>query len=403
MQVDVENPVPSRRKNGMPLRKKILIIAGIIAILMCIIGGAMLALQPKEQPQQVVVDPSFKINLSYELGLIPDAHNQRIIKITHNNGDNINDISKDLWITIYPPENTPYLKRSLVIHKAKYLSFEPGDALYIYLGLDGLFYCAKEIPPYTEFVDLPNGEWEIHVDDAIYQTSISKYKFGIYDSITYLLKTPDILDNIILGMPEYSTIFIYGEIYREQIVVGKPMRLIGYNGPVIDGGGVGNTITITAPEVTISGIEIQNSGTSATSDSCIIVKKTKQATIYNNYIHSCNNGIIIDSSYLSDIRNNTISDYDLAGVLVNSGSERNVIKHNQVSIGTIGIYLTGDANSNYIVDNYGTGNTRYGILIENKLKNTYEYNDFPLNEYNYNTTKAIEAAKEWDPSNDDLW
>jgi len=65
-------------------------------------------------------------------------------------------------------------------------------------------------------------------------------------------------------------IVVDGGVYRERIVVNKPISLIGRNWPVIDGGGQGDVVTISADDAVISGFEIRNSGTSISTEPAAI-------------------------------------------------------------------------------------------------------------------------------------
>ena len=58
-----------------------------------------------------------------------------------------------------------------------------------------------------------------------------------------------------------DTITVSGGVYYEHIVIDKELTLTGSQGPVIDGGGEGDVVTITGSDVTISGFEIRGSGT----------------------------------------------------------------------------------------------------------------------------------------------
>jgi nitrous oxidase accessory protein len=49
-------------------------------------------------------------------------------------------------------------------------------------------------------------------------------------------------------------------LYQGGIVIDKPLTLVGQPGAIIDGGGVGTVIRITAPDVTIRGLIVRNSG-----------------------------------------------------------------------------------------------------------------------------------------------
>src|SRR5690606_4230624 len=60
---------------------------------------------------------------------------------------------------------------------------------------------------------------------------------------------------------EGDTIIIPGpQVYRERLVIAKPVRLIGANSPVVDSGGSGTTVLVTAPGVELRGLVLRNSG-----------------------------------------------------------------------------------------------------------------------------------------------
>ena len=63
-----------------------------------------------------------------------------------------------------------------------------------------------------------------------------------------------------------DTIYVNGGTYRENVVIAKPLELIGEGWPVIDGGGEGDVVTVTADEVSISGFEIRGSGRSVSQE-----------------------------------------------------------------------------------------------------------------------------------------
>jgi nitrous oxidase accessory protein len=65
-------------------------------------------------------------------------------------------------------------------------------------------------------------------------------------------------------------IVVDGGVYRERIIIDKPISVIGRNWPVIDGGGQGDVVTITADDAFVSGFEIRNSGTSLSTEPAAI-------------------------------------------------------------------------------------------------------------------------------------
>ena len=66
-------------------------------------------------------------------------------------------------------------------------------------------------------------------------------------------------------------------IYKGGIRIDRPLTLIGQPGAVLDGAGVGNVVTVTAPGVTIRGVTIKGSGRNLqTMDSGVFLQKTAE-------------------------------------------------------------------------------------------------------------------------------
>lgn len=381
------------KKQGKSKRKNKILLVSIIGFIICMSAGAYLLLFPSApDPNQVTTPtelPHYQLTLAYDFGILPSAYDQHIIKIEHLGGDSIENMSEQLWVTIYPPDSTPYLKRSPVFQTSKYLTFEKGDVLYVYIGKDQNFYASKELPSYSDFIDFPNGNWGIHIDDARYKSAISSYSFTVSNSKTHIIdkKNEKSINQMMNDAQPYDTIFIVGDqIYHEQVLMdGKSIRLYGMNGPIIDAGGINSAITISNCSFgEIAGFDIRSSGTANSYESGIYLKNSDHISIRNNSIHDNQNGIYLISSNENDIRFNMIQVNDIAGLSITYGSSKNTIKSNYFGLNTIGIFVRDSSDNNYIVLNNGSGNSRYGILIENKLKNMYEYNNFTTDRMSYN-------------------
>ena len=385
-------------KDKKQKRNMILMVVGV---LICVGIGIGVLLIPPEQPvveQNVTIPelPHYNTNFTYEVGVIPASYYQHLIKITHSGGEPIDDINQSLWITIYPPDSTPYLRRTSVLHLSKYLDFVEGDILYIYLGKDQLFYASKELPDYDNFIDFPKGNWGIHIDDARYKSPISNFKFTIETSKTHLItgKKDVRIADIIESVEPFDTIFIKGDqVYHEQLdITDKPIRLYSLDKSVIDAGGSGSAITLTNASYTeISGFTIINSGTKEPTEAGILLKYSEYITIRNNDIHNNQNGIYLIGSNNNDIRYNNIYTNDISGLVLAQSSDSNTVKENSFQQNTMGVYIKDTSDTNYIVKNTGGGNTRFGILIDEKLKNIYEYNDLGSDKMSYD--KVIEVLQ----------
>ena len=412
MHVNVEE-LPSHPDPAKERKQKKLMIALVVGVLLCVGAGLILLLLPTEQPvvEDIIIPeiPHYNTNFTYEVGVIPASYNQHVIKITHSGGETIDDINQSLWITIYPPDSTPYNRRTLVYHISKYLDFAEGDILYIYLGKDQNFYASKELPDFDNYIDFPNGEWSIHIDDARYKTAISNFKFSIENSKTHLIvgKKDTRIADIISSVEPFDTIFIKGDqIYREQLTItDKPIRLYSLDQSVIDAGGSGSAITLVNSSYTeISGFTIINSGNKEVYESGILLKYSSYITIRNNNIQNNQNGIYLMGSNNNDIRYNNINTNDISGLMLAQGSDSNTVKENSFQQNTFGIYIKDISDANYIVKNTGGGNTRFGIMIDQKLNNIYEYNDFLYDKMSYDkVTEVLQTTTSTEKSNWDDW
>ena len=59
---------------------------------------------------------------------------------------------------------------------------------------------------------------------------------------------------------EGDTVEVYGGVFAGPLVLEKPVKLVGYDWPVIDGGGRGTVVKIAAPDTALNGFFIKNSG-----------------------------------------------------------------------------------------------------------------------------------------------
>ncbi|MCB0196472.1 MAG: nitrous oxide reductase family maturation protein NosD, partial [Anaerolineae bacterium] len=102
-------------------------------------------------------------------------------------------------------------------------------------------------------------------------------------------------------------------LYRQNLVIAKPLTLAGSDWPVIDGGNQGNVIEINqAPDVTIRGLVIRNSGSRLDQENAgIAVDKSPRLIAENNRLENTLFGIYIKDSEGSRISGNTIGAKDL--------------------------------------------------------------------------------------------
>ncbi|RLF58209.1 MAG: hypothetical protein DRN25_05515, partial [Thermoplasmata archaeon] len=201
-----------------------------------------------------------------------------------------------------------------------------------------------------------------------------------YYSIQYAINNAD----------DGDTVKAYPGVYRENIVISKPLRLVG--DPVIDAhGGIGisierndtfvenftvynfstagvyaHNISFTIKNVTINNFTIYNSD----KEKGIYLYSVTQSTISNCQVNDTFDAIYIEHSSCNTITNNTIFSNDASGIFLYSSSTGNTIFNNTIIDNRDGIYLDCSANYNTIKQSTIENNNRYGIY------STYSSNTF---------------------------
>jgi nitrous oxidase accessory protein len=156
-----------------------------------------------------------------------------------------------------------------------------------------------------------------------------------------------------------DTIFVSKGTYFENIIITKPIELIGEdkNTTIINGNGSRAVIYISADYVKISGFTITNG--SQESDG-IRIRANYNTISYCNISSNKNYGLYLDA---------------------NPKSTNNIIKFNTFSNNNYGLY-TQNAKSNNISSNTFTSNTLYGIfLVTTSDDNLISDNKFTDNNY----------------------
>jgi nitrous oxidase accessory protein len=193
------------------------------------------------------------------------------------------------------------------------------------------------------------------------------------------------LGTAISAATDGDTIIVHRGIYQESgLEMAKSLKLTGRDWPVIDGGGNSGIITITAPDVEISGFEIRHSGVSSLEDLAgIKVAETHNATITNNRLRDCNFAI-----YLSRANDCRVMDNDVRGTPGGEQESGNgihlwscndiTVSGNSVRDHRDGIYLE-FANKSVIERNTVEDNLRYGLHYMFSHDSAYRHNRFERN------------------------
>ncbi|WP_179374766.1 nitrous oxide reductase family maturation protein NosD [Winogradskyella wichelsiae] len=184
---------------------------------------------------------------------------------------------------------------------------------------------------------------------------------------------------------DFDTITIKKGTYKEHnVIVNKPLTIIGENYPIIDGELKGEIITIISDNVTIDGLFIINVGTSYTEDyAAVRIKNSKNFKIQNLVLEKLFFGIYIEKSrdgkvFHNKIIGEAVEEYNSGNGIQLWYSKNIQIEHNFVQHVRDGIYLE-FSNFCTIKNNVSALNVRYGLHFMFSNDDLYEDNTFENN------------------------
>lgn len=100
-------------------------------------------------------------------------------------------------------------------------------------------------------------------------------------------------------------------VYREHVRIDKPITLVGEPGAIIDGGGSGDIVEIAAPDVTLRGLLIRNTGIDLDRENAGIRVLAPRARIEDNTLADILFGIDLRDAPDSVVRGNRVGGKDL--------------------------------------------------------------------------------------------
>jgi nitrous oxidase accessory protein len=184
---------------------------------------------------------------------------------------------------------------------------------------------------------------------------------------------------------DFDTIVINKGTYKEyNLLVDKPLTIIGKDFPVIDGESKGEIFKIIADHVTLDGLFIINVGTSYTEDyAAVRVVKSKYFTIQNLVLEKLFFGIYLEKSSDGKVYHNKIigdaeEEYNSGNGIQLWYSQNIEIDQNIVTHVRDGIYLE-FSNFCKITNNTSSHNIRYGLHFMFSNDDLYENNTFQNN------------------------
>lgn len=193
------------------------------------------------------------------------------------------------------------------------------------------------------------------------------------------------LTEAIASAKDFDTIIVKKGTYKEHdILVDKPLTIIGENYPVIDGELKGEIITIVSDSVTVDGLFIINVGTSYTEDyAAIRVKRSKHFVIQNLVLEKLFFGIYLEKAHHGKVFHNKIigdavEEYNSGNGIQLWYCKDIEIEHNFVEHVRDGIYLEFSDNC-VIKNNVSANNLRYGLHFMFSNDDVYQDNTFENN------------------------
>jgi nitrous oxidase accessory protein len=175
-------------------------------------------------------------------------------------------------------------------------------------------------------------------------------------------------------------IVLLGEgVFAGPIRIEKPLILRG-GGGVIDGGGEGTALLVSAPGVRVEGVMVRNSGEDVgRSDSCIYVEASATgAVLKGNVLTRCGFGIWIhEADGVQVVENRVESREELRTTDRGNGihlfnSSHLVVRDNVVTNARDGIYVAATEDS--LIEGNTTSRVRFGIHYMYSYRNTVKGN-----------------------------
>ena len=182
-----------------------------------------------------------------------------------------------------------------------------------------------------------------------------------------------------------DTILVTSGIYREgNILVDKPLVLMGVGNPIVDGEHKTEVFTVSGRHVTITGFKIMNSGVSSMKDLAGIgALQAEFLTIRKNEFINTFFGVHISNSNYSVIEHNTfkataVNEYEIGNGIHLWQCTNATIRNNTIRGHRDGIYFEFVTKST-IEENISEHNLRYGLHFMFSHDDEYHHNIFREN------------------------
>ncbi|MFZ5604114.1 MAG: nitrous oxide reductase family maturation protein NosD [Pseudomonadota bacterium] len=214
---------------------------------------------------------------------------------------------------------------------------------------------------------------------------ISAHPVYAITSTTWQIAPGDPIQPIINQATAGDVIELQRGFYRENLRIEKPLTLRGLNRPTLSGGLQGDTVRITAQQVTIEGLIVRDSGDSLREQNAGIYL---QPGAHHVTVRNCDltynlfgiwienaDDVVIDNNIITGKRDYRSSQRGNGIQLYNSQRAR--ITTNNISFVRDGIYI--DVSHHAVFSGNRLHHSRYGSHYMNSYYNLWEGNDSWMN------------------------
>jgi nitrous oxidase accessory protein len=182
-----------------------------------------------------------------------------------------------------------------------------------------------------------------------------------------------------------DTIRIMPGVYREgNIIIRKPITLLGIDFPILDGENKFEIFTVAASDVSIIGLRMIDTGVASINDiSALNAIESNNLMVLNNQFENTLFGVHLANTKNCRVENNTLHSNSEAEHQIGNGihawkCDSIIIRGNNVSGHRDGIYFEFVTNS-LIEKNFSHNNMRYGLHFMFSHHDEYRSNTFQNN------------------------
>ncbi|AZU64668.1 nitrous oxide reductase family maturation protein NosD [Neobacillus mesonae] len=187
------------------------------------------------------------------------------------------------------------------------------------------------------------------------------------------------------SMKKGAVLKLENKTYEGNIVIDKPLTLIGQKHTVIKGDGTGNVISVKAPHVKLKNLTVTHSSMNRNSSEeyAAIKVYTNGNTIEHITIRHSFHGIYLSKAYHNIVRYNDIKGMGKGEIAAQGNglhvfyAKNNLLSHNRIEGTRDGMFFD-YANDNKSYDN-NISNTRYGLHYMYSDGNIFKRNTFTMN------------------------